>query len=115
MIFNPNVVFLLTAGAEILALVLRLAAMNVYAMWALALSTVPLLTQVAQEFQEALSRRGNLNGANLELAGVEVVIVALALLSGWRFSRLLFWLGWTLNLTLVALFGYILVLWHPFA
>ena len=107
-------ILVLTAGMETLALVLRLAAKNVYAMWALALSTLPALGQVAQDSYEDLLRHRGMTQSDAQLVGLELAIVALALLSRWRFSRLFFWLGWTLNLTLIAVLAWVIALWRPF-
>jgi hypothetical protein len=52
--------------------------------------------------------------SDAQLLGIELAILSLALLSQWRFSRLFFWLGWTLNAALIGVFGYVLFLWHPF-
>jgi hypothetical protein len=109
------VILVLTASAEALALVLRLSAKNVYAVWVLAVSTLPALSQVANDFLKDLPRSRGLTDSDMGLLGLELAIVALALLSQWRLSRLLFWTGWALNVTLTAVLAYVIVEWRPFA
>jgi hypothetical protein len=97
-----------------LALVLRFTARSAYSAWALGLSTVPALTQVASEFREDFLKQRGMTDSDAQLLGLELAILSLALLSQWRFSRLFFWLGWALNAALIGVFGYVLFLWHPF-
>ena len=53
--------------------------------------------------------------SDAEFLAAELAILALALVSLWRFGRLCFWLGWTLNLALIGIFVYLAFFWHPFA
>jgi hypothetical protein len=108
-------ILILTVCAEILALVLRFTARSAYSAWALGLSTLPALAQVASEVREDILRQRGLTDSDAQLLGLELAIVCLALLSQWRFSRLFFWLGWVLNAVMIGVFGYVLFLWHPFA
>ncbi len=114
-------ILLLTACAEILALILRLTGWKAYSAWALALGTVPALSQMAGEFSEGGRRGAPMTASDSEFLTAEFVILALALLSLGRFprvkswlGRLFFWSGWTLNLVLLGVFGYVVFLWHPF-
>lgn len=112
---------LLTAGAELVAFVLRLAARNLYAACALAVSALSVLSYVFEEvFKEGHAGR-SLTDSDTGLLVLELSILALALLSLGRFSRafpwtrIFFWLGWALNLALIGVFAYVLALWRGFA
>lgn len=106
---------LLTAGAELVAFVLRLAARNLYAGWALVVSALPALAYVMDEFFRDLRGARGLTDSDTGMLGLELSVVTLAVLARGRFSRLFFWLGWTLNLGLIGVFVYVLALWRPFA
>jgi hypothetical protein len=107
-------ILLLTACAEVLALILRLTGGKTYSAWVLAIGTLPALGQMVNESSEAAHRGAPMTASDTEFLAAELAILALALLSRWRLSRVLFWTGWTLNLALLGVFGYVVFLWHPF-
>ncbi len=118
-------ILIVTAGAELLALVLRCLGKHVYAAWALALGTLPALAQMTIEFSaDALFYR-QVPGAAMTVSdegflAAELVILGLALVSlllsrGLAgLSHAFFWLGWTVNLALVVLLVYLALFWRMF-
>lgn len=109
-----NLIFVVTAGAELLALILRLTARKALAAWVLALGTLPALLQMSVEFSEDYRRGAPMTDSDSVLLGTELAILSLALLSEWRCPPLFFWLGWVLNLGLTALFVYLTFIFRVF-
>ena len=108
-------ILIVTACAEILALVLRLTARKNYAAGALAAGALPALGQMTADFAQHAGRGTPLTESDWQFLFAELAVFALALLSLWRFSRALFWAGWLVNLGLTAVFVYVVLFWHAFA
>jgi hypothetical protein len=109
------ILLVLTVLAEVLALVLRFTARKAYAAWALGLGTLPALIQMTGDFSQGARRGAAMTRSDAQFLAAELAILALALLSLWRFGRWCFWLGWTLNLALIGVFVYLAFFWHPFS
>ena len=108
-------ILVLTVCAETLALLLRLMTpRQAFAAWVLGLGTLPVLIQMAIEFSQGAARGAAMTRSDAELLAFELAIFTLAFLSLWRFERVFFWLGWTLNLALIGVFVYLVFFWHLF-
>lgn len=101
---------------QVLALVLRFTGRKLFAAWVLALGTLPALVQIFIELSQPSARIGGAAvQSDLKGLGFELAVLALALLSLWRFTWFCFWLGWALNLTLIGAFLYLTFFWHVFS
>ena len=110
------VLLVLAVCTQILALVLRLAAKKPHASWVLALGTLPILVQIGVELSQPHARIGEAAvQSDLKELAFELTVLALALLSLWRFAWFCFWLGWALNLLLIGVFVYLAFFWHVFS
>jgi hypothetical protein len=113
-------ILIVTAVAELLALVLRCLGIRAYAAWALALGTLPALAQMTIEFSADARRGAAMTASDEWFLAAELAILGLALVSlllsrGLAgLSHAFFWLGWTLNLALVVLLAYLAFFWRMF-
>jgi hypothetical protein len=101
---------------QVLALVLRLTAKKPHAAWVLAVGTLPAVVLIGIELSQPHARIGAAAvQSDLKQLAFELTILALALLSLWRFAWFCFWLGWALNLYLIGVFVYLAFFWHVFS